>query len=280
MLGNEPALEKYMKEKPRRRDESIISKQMFAQIGIMGAWLTIISFMFLKLPLFESFFSSTMANYTAAELEKMNMPMDIRLTGYFVLFILAALANGFNVRDDGFGIFKGLNENPNFLKVMFTIIAIQALIVNCALIPLAPFKFIGSMFSCVPFGITGWCVLVVLALTMIPVDLIRKACVTSMAGSTKAQAAADAEDNLDISPVTVKPKKTEREKSETKAEAKAETKSETKTEAKKDTKSEAKAEAKTEKKSEEKKEEKKPAQKSENKSSSGGNSGNSKKKKN
>jgi DNA-directed RNA polymerase subunit alpha len=35
------------------------------------------------------------------------------------------------------GIFKGLKENPNFIKVMVTIIAIQALIVNCALIPLA-----------------------------------------------------------------------------------------------------------------------------------------------
>ena len=180
MLGNEPALKKYMLEKPRRRDESIISKAMFAQIITMGAWLTGISFLFLKLPFFTQFFTNTLAQYTDKELEVLNlgvdkMPNDIMLTGYFVLFILSALANGFNVRDNGFGIFKGLGENKNFLKVMFTIIAIQALIVNCALIPLAPFKFIGNMFSCVPFGITGWCVVIVLALTMIPVDLIRKA---------------------------------------------------------------------------------------------------------
>ena len=106
MLGNEPALEKYMKEKPRRRDESIISKQMFTQIGIMGAWLTAISFLFLKLPFFTQFFTETMAKYTGKELETLNLgidklPNDIQLTGYFVLFILAALANGFNVRDDG-----------------------------------------------------------------------------------------------------------------------------------------------------------------------------------
>ena len=180
MLGNEPALKKYMLEKPRRRDESIISKSMFAQIITMGAWLTGISFLFLKLPFFTQFFTQTLAQYTDVEKEALNlgidkMPNDIMLTGYFVLFILAALANGFNVRDNGFGIFKGLGENKNFLKVMITIIAIQALIVNCALIPLAPFKFIGNMFSCVPFGITGWCVVLVLALTMIPVDLIRKA---------------------------------------------------------------------------------------------------------
>ena len=38
------------------------------------------------------------------------------LTGYFVLFIVAALFNGFNVRDDGFAIFAGLNENKDLLK--------------------------------------------------------------------------------------------------------------------------------------------------------------------
>ena len=182
MLGNEPALKKYMSEKPRRRDESIISKAMMAQIITMGAWLTAISFLFLKLPFFTKFFTGTMAKYTSAEISALNlsadlkdMPNDIMLTGYFVLFILAALANGFNVRDNGFGIFKDLGENKNFIKVMVTIILIQALIVNCALIPLAPFKFIGNMFSCVPFGLSGWCVVIVLALTMIPVDLIRKA---------------------------------------------------------------------------------------------------------
>ena len=148
--------------------------------------------------------------------------MDRHLTGYFVLFILAALANGFNVRDDGFGIFKGLGENPNFLKVMFTIIAIQALIVNCALIPLAPFEFIGNMFSCVPFGIAGWGIVALLAVTMIPVDLIRKACVAAIGSSASAEAAADAEENLDIAPVAVKVPKAE--KAEEKPEKKAEEK--------------------------------------------------------
>ncbi|MCI8528526.1 MAG: calcium-translocating P-type ATPase, PMCA-type [Lachnospiraceae bacterium] len=158
MLGNEPALEKYMKEKPRRRDESIVSKKMMAQILIMGAWLTIVSFLYLKLPVFRGFFDTDKQH----------------LTGYFVLFIVSALFNGFNVRDDGFGIFKGLNENTGFLKVFFTIILVQAAIVNAALIPIPVFAWIGEMFSCVPFGIMGWIVVVLLAVTMIPVDMIRK----------------------------------------------------------------------------------------------------------
>ena len=158
MLGNEPALEKYMTEKPRRRDESIISKQMMAQILIMGLWLTVVSFVYLKAPFFKNLFGSE----------------EQHLTGYFVLFIISALFNGFNVRDDGFGIFKGLDENTGFLKVFSGIILIQAAIVNAALVPLAPFKVIGEMFSCVPFGIKGWIAVIILGATMIPVDILRK----------------------------------------------------------------------------------------------------------
>lgn len=159
MLGNEPALAKYMDEKPRRRDESIVSKKMMTQIVIMGAWLTVISFIYLKLPFFAGLFETK----------------EQHLTGYFVLFIVSALFNGFNVRDDGFSIFKGLQENTGFLKVFFTIILVQALIVNAALVPFAAFTWIGNMFSCVPFGINGWIAVVLLAVTMIPVDMVRKA---------------------------------------------------------------------------------------------------------
>ncbi len=159
MLGNEPALEKYMTEKPRRRDESIVSRKMMAQILIMGAWLTIISFVYLKHPFFIGLFENEAQH----------------LTGYFVLFIVSALFNGFNVRDEAYAIFKGLDENTGFIKVFFAIILVQALIVNAALIPLQVFTWIGNMFSCVPFGITGWLAVAVLAVTMIPVDIIRKA---------------------------------------------------------------------------------------------------------
>ncbi len=158
MLGNEPALKEYMQEKPRRRDESIINRKMMAQILIMGFWLTAISFVYLKLPFFRNLFESDKQH----------------LTGYFVLFIVAALFNGFNVRDEGFGIFKGLDENKGFLKVFFIIIIVQAVIVNAALVPFEFFTLIGNMFSCVPFGLAGWVAVILLAVTMIPVDLVRK----------------------------------------------------------------------------------------------------------
>lgn len=163
MLGNEPELEVYMTEKPRRRDENIVSPQMAAQIITMAVWVTVISFLYLKLPFFVNLFETP----------------EKHLTGYFVLFIAAALFNGFNVRDDGFAIFAGLGKNKGFLQVFFAIILVQACIVNAALVPLAPFKWISGMFSCVPFGIKGWFAVIVLAATMIPVDLIRKAVINS-----------------------------------------------------------------------------------------------------
>ena len=165
MLGNEPALKEYLSEPPRRRDESIVSRKMMTQIVIMGLWLTLVSFAYLKLDVFVNLFDTE----------------EQHLTGYFVLFIVAALFNGFNVRDERFGIFKGLNENPNFIKVMLAIMAIQFVIVNAAIIPLAPFEWIGNMFSCTPFGIMGWIAVVLLAVTMIPVDCIRKVFMTKAA---------------------------------------------------------------------------------------------------
>lgn len=161
MLGNEPAKEEYMAEAPRKRDESIVSKKMMGQILTMGIWLTVVSFIYLKVPFFVNLFANE----------------EQHLTGYFVLFIVAALFNGFNVRDDGFAIFSGLNENKDFMKVFLIIIIVQALLVNAAIVPLVPFQWIGEMFSCVPFGIKGWIAVVLLACTMIPADMIRKLCV-------------------------------------------------------------------------------------------------------
>ena len=158
MLGNEPALEKYMLERPRRRDESIVGSAMLTQIITMGIWVTVLSFIFLKVPYFLGFFDGNME-----ELK----------TAYFVLFIWMALFNGFNVRDEKFGIFKNLSLNPGFIWVFICIVLIQALIVNVSYLGPA-FNWVGKMFSCVPFSLKGWGMVILLALTIIPVDMIRK----------------------------------------------------------------------------------------------------------
>ncbi len=156
MLGNEPALKKYMTEKPRRRDENIISRPMASKILWEACWLIVLSFIYLKLPAIRNLFASD----------------EQHLTGYFVMFIVSALFNGFNVRDDKFGIFKGLNENKNFVKIALLIASIQAVIVYAGSIPVL--SFLGKIFSCEPISAMNYLIIIGLSATMIPVDLIRK----------------------------------------------------------------------------------------------------------
>ena len=147
-LGNEPALQEYMKEKPIPRDQSIVTRPMMTQILTMGIWLTIISIVFLKAPFVRSFF----------ETEGQFM------TGYFCMFIFSAVFNGFNVRNDHWNIFLRIKENPGFIRVMGIIAVVQVLL-----------SFIGGeFFSCEPFGIRGWMMVILFAVTMIPVDMLRK----------------------------------------------------------------------------------------------------------
>lgn len=152
MMANEPALEIYMNEKPRRRDESIITKAMGAQIGWQAVYISVMSFAFFFIPLFKNLFSDTTAMYSA----------------YFVMFIMAVMVNALNIRSDGPNVFSHLNENKIYMKIWALIIAITVFITIIG----GP---ISSMFSLTNFGITAWAVIVLMALTVYPVDLVRKA---------------------------------------------------------------------------------------------------------
>ena len=147
-LGSEPALKKYMKEKPKSRTQALVSKKMFGQVLFAGAWLTVLSFVFLKTPLFVDMFDNETAHSTA----------------YFSFFVLSAIFNGFNVRSEGLNLFEHISENKGFIKVMSTIALIQVAVTLVG----------GEFFSCEPFGLTEWLVITALAFTIIPVDMLRK----------------------------------------------------------------------------------------------------------
>lgn len=151
MFAGEPALEKYMREKPRRRDESIISKSMAVQIGVMGGWLTAMSIMWFKLPVFRTFFETEAQFYT----------------GFFCMFVFAFMVNAFNVRSDTINVFEHIKENPTFIKVWALIMVVQVALVSIG-------GIIGEVFSCERFGLQGWGIVILMALTMYPIDVIRK----------------------------------------------------------------------------------------------------------
>ena len=152
MFAGEPALKKYMRMKPRRRDESIISKPMAIQIVIMSLWLTVISILWFMVPFFRAQFATEAQWYT----------------GFFCMFVFSFMVNAFNVRSDGMNIFEHLSENKRFVHIWLAIMAVQVVLVSIG-------GIIGEVFSCQRFGLQGWLVVCAMALTMYPVDLIRKA---------------------------------------------------------------------------------------------------------
>ena len=151
MFAGEPALKKYMRMKPRRRDESIISRPMAIQIVIMSIWLTILSLVWFKVPFFRACFATEAEWYT----------------GFFCMFVFAFMVNAFNVRSDSLNVFEHIGENKRFIHIWLAIMAVQVLLVSIG-------GVIGEIFSCVRFGLDGWIAVCLMALTMYPVDLIRK----------------------------------------------------------------------------------------------------------
>ena len=156
MLGNEPALNRYMNEAPRKRDESIVKKPMFIQFTLMGIYLMAASIIINK--------STAIANFIgSAEMAK---------SAIFPLFIFSAMFNVFNCRAEDMHLLYKIEENNRFFPVWVAILAITAIITT----------FGGKMFGCVPIGVNGWVVVVILAALTIPFDLARKAITKQITG--------------------------------------------------------------------------------------------------
>ena len=153
-LGSEPALKKYMLEKPKSRTQSIVSAKMMNQILFAGAWVAVLSFTFLKAPFFINMFANT----------------EEHMTAYFSMFVLCAVFNGFNVRSNTINIFEHIKENMSFLKVMGVIVIVQAALTLVG----------GELFSCTPITVKNWLVIIAMAFTIIPVDMIRKVIFNSL----------------------------------------------------------------------------------------------------
>ncbi len=152
-FGGEPALQRYMEEKPKRRDEHIVSRYMWSSILIGAGWTFALSMVFILSPFTHQFF------------RVVSWGKDpYLLTGYFAFFIFIAVFNAFNARTDKLNLFDNLNGNPGFLRVMGLIVVVQVIMTY----------FGGVILRC--YGLTAkeWIFVLVMAFTIIPVDLVRK----------------------------------------------------------------------------------------------------------
>lgn len=148
-FGGEPALKRYMKEKPKRRDESIISKYMWTEILTASIWGFALSIFLLVSEAADHFFRDD---------------TKFLMTGYFTFFIFFAVFNAFNARTEQIKLHDNIGKNHGFWQVMILIVVVQILMTD----------FGGDILRCYGLSAGEWMLVIALAFTIIPVDLIRK----------------------------------------------------------------------------------------------------------
>lgn len=150
-FGGEPALGKYLREKPKDRSAPIVSKKMLSTITMGGVYMTFIAILFYKSSYVDHLFR--------------NAPDHIyTYTGFFCTYIFMAVANGFNVRVSGLNLLEHIDKNKGFLNVMALIVAIQVLLTYVG----------GRILRTTPLNLHEWSVVVLFGLSIIVVDLLRK----------------------------------------------------------------------------------------------------------
>lgn len=145
-LGLEPNYSDLMKRKPTARGENIISKNMFARIGLTGVYISAV------------FLCQYKYNFLGADQEEIG-------TVLFTLFVLFQLFNAFNCRElHSESVFKHLLENKIMLLTVGCTFILQILII----------QFAGAFFGTVPLGAEMWLKLFGLSATVIVLSEIIK----------------------------------------------------------------------------------------------------------
>ena len=98
-------------------------------------------------------------------------------TAYFAFFIFIAVFNGFNARTDKLNIFDNLSKNKGFLTVFGIIAGVQIAMTYIGLAVPA----VGEILGCHGLNLKEWLLVLAMAISIIPIDLIRKAIVNSVA---------------------------------------------------------------------------------------------------
>ncbi len=147
----EPPLIEYMKEKPKKRGESIINKYMVHEIFFTGAYSSLLCILFLKLPIFKEIYHNNISN-------------EHLLTAFFGLFIFVAIFNSFNARTHRLNLLSNLMKNKVFILITLFIIFVQLYLIY----------FGGHLFRTTGLSFLELEIMIILAFTVVPVDFIRK----------------------------------------------------------------------------------------------------------
>ncbi len=147
----EPPLLETMKEKPKTLKEPIINKYMYSEIIFIGLYSALICLLFLK--------SDLIRNYI-----RVGDNNKYLMTAYFALFIFIGIFNAFNARTTRRNLFANITKNKVFL-FMFSFIA---------LVQIYLIYYGGNLFRTYGLTLKELLIVVLLAVTVIPVDILRK----------------------------------------------------------------------------------------------------------
>ncbi len=156
-FGSEPPLEEYMKEKPIPRTAGIVNKSMLIEIIISSLYIMIACLSILYIPAITHLFVDADRNLTPDHVYYLKSAL-------FATFMMSIAFNGFNARTENINLFKGLKQNKNFVLVMLGILILQFVFVT----------FGGDFLSVRALQPAAWGLCTVMALLVIPIDLIRK----------------------------------------------------------------------------------------------------------
>ena len=147
----EPPLDSYMKEAPKKKDEKIMNSYMLNEILVTGMYMSLLCMFFLKSEFIHSM-------YRVGENDKYVM------SAFFGLFIFMTIFNAFNARSNRLNIFANLRKNKVFLFITLFIIVVELLMIY----------FGGSIFRTTGLTIIELDITLLLAMSVIPFDFIRK----------------------------------------------------------------------------------------------------------
>jgi len=152
-FGGEPALTRYMHEKPIRRAEPIISIRMWSSIIINGMFIACLCIGALIYPPVRELFTR---NGKPSE--------PVFLTAFFAFFIFLTNFNSFNARTTKLNLFDHILENRGFVWVVASIFGLQV-----------TFTYLGgSILRTVGLTLSEWILVIAASFIIIPFDMCRK----------------------------------------------------------------------------------------------------------
>ena len=158
-FGGEPILDRYMNDKPALRTDNILTGYIKTAIGTSSIFITLGSILIL-----ENIGGIT-DFVTPADCAN---PGLYEKTFMFAFFIYSIIFNSLNTRSERFNLFEHIGENKNFMLVMGAIFIMQTVIIQIG----------GEVFGTTLLSVKALLVSMLLAVLIIPVDLIRKAVVS------------------------------------------------------------------------------------------------------